>query len=125
MGPKEFQNAKLYIKDAETGEEIELATTGKIEVKETPESKEFTELVNSKGTLHMDCKNVKMPGFKEAKRLFNILNHTKRTRTKKKLFNRIYATTAGKLYLHGIGVDRDGKRKMDTSTRKSILQKLC
>jgi hypothetical protein len=104
MGPKEFQNAKLYIKDAETGEEIELATTGKIEVKETPESKKFMELANCEGTLHMDCKNVEMPGFIEARRLFNILKSIRKTRTKKKLFNRIYATTAGRLYLQGKGV---------------------
>lgn len=96
-----FKDAKLYIKDAETGEETEIKGIGEAEIKSspTPESKEFMELANSKGTLHMNCKNVKMPGFIEARRLFNILNHTRKTKIKKKLFNRIYATTAGQLYL--------------------------
>ena len=127
MNTEILKDGKFVLTNKETGEETELQCIGNLEIKGTSNDSIYNNAsfltTPVSGTLKFQ--KIKAPGFKEARRLFNILNHVKKTRTKKKLFNRIYATTAGKLYSHGIGVNRDGKRKMDTSTRKSILQKLC
>jgi len=105
MPPEEFKEGKFAFINKNTGEKTELSSIGDLEINGTLNDSIHNDAsfltTPISGTIKFQ--KVETPGFEEARRLFNILNRARKTRTKKKLFNRIFGEPAGRLYLIGIG----------------------